>query len=77
MAANKSLGPNGFVVEFYTKFWNLIGHDYTTMVQESIQQGHFPHGINKGLIALFTRTMPQMTSEIGGLSVYSTSPKKL
>jgi hypothetical protein len=49
---NKSPGPDGLIVEFYTKFWNLIRHDYTKMVQESIQQGHFPHRVNKGLIAL-------------------------
>jgi hypothetical protein len=52
MVPNKSPGPDGLIVEFYTKFWNLIRHDYTKMVQESIQQGHFPHRVNKGLIAL-------------------------
>jgi hypothetical protein len=52
MATNKAPGPDGFIIEFYTKFWPLIGSDYTQMVHEGIQRGHFPQGMNKGLLAL-------------------------
>jgi hypothetical protein len=39
------------VVEFFTKFWELVGGEYSIMVQQSNERGAFPRGINKGLIA--------------------------
>jgi hypothetical protein len=52
MATNKSPRPDGVIIEFYTKFWHLIGTNYTRMVQDSIQRGQFPPGVTHGLIAL-------------------------
>ena len=52
MAKGKCPGPDGFLVEFYTTYWYLIGTDFTNMIQKSIQQGTLPPGVNRGLIAL-------------------------
>lgn len=52
MAAEKSMGPNGIDVKFYTKFWPLIGLEFTAMIQVSLQKGTLPIGMNRGLIVL-------------------------
>jgi hypothetical protein len=52
MATNKAPSPDGFIIEFYIKYWPLIGSDYTQMVHDAIQRGYFPQGVNKGLLAL-------------------------
>jgi len=52
MALNKSLGPDGFIIEFYKKFWYLIGSDFFNMIQESISNSALPTGMNRGTIAL-------------------------
>jgi len=44
MASNKSLGPDGFIIEFFQKYWALIGGDFTRMIQDSIAKGDEQRG---------------------------------
>jgi exonuclease III len=52
MCVGKSPGPDGLILEFYKEFWQLIGEEYLSMVQLSIQTGKFPPGVTTGMIAL-------------------------
>lgn len=52
MAKEKAPRPNGFGVEFFTKFWHLIGIDFADMIQATLAKGELLYGMNKGLIAL-------------------------
>lgn len=50
MASGKSPDPNGVLTEFYVKFWDLIGADFTEMIREAIVQGSILSGLNHGVI---------------------------
>jgi len=52
MAKGHSPGPDGVTMKFFCKFWDLIGHDFFQMVQESITHGHLPLGMTSGTITL-------------------------
>ena len=45
-------GSDGVVVEFYKKFWPLIGHDFLQMILLAIRRGCFPSSVIKGIISL-------------------------
>lgn len=55
MASGKSPGPDGVVVEFYRHFWDLVGPDFTAMLQAAIASGALPNDVNKGLIVLLPK----------------------
>jgi hypothetical protein len=55
MAEDKSLGPDGFVVQFYTKFWDLIKDEFTSMLQQAHQRGRLSGNMNHGLITLLAK----------------------
>lgn len=52
MSPSKCLGPDGFIVEFYKKYWPLIGLEFTSMIHQSVLRGSLPNGMNRGTIAL-------------------------
>lgn len=53
LASNKSLRPDGVVIEFYKKLWPTIGRGLNlSMLQEAIEIGRFHGGVLEGLIAL-------------------------
>ena len=52
MRPGKSPGPDGIILEFYKVFWSILGAEYTTMINESIQEGRLPPGVNQGMIVL-------------------------
>ena len=52
MRRGKSPGPDGIVLEFYKVFGNILGTEYTTMINESIREGRLPPGIIQGMIVL-------------------------
>lgn len=56
MAIEKFPRRDEVIIEFYTKFWHLIGQDYTRMMHDSIQKGHFSPGVTRGLIALLHKS---------------------
>ena len=52
MSPGKSPGPDGIVLEFYKVFWNILGIEFTTMINESIREGRLPPGVTQGMIVL-------------------------
>jgi hypothetical protein len=52
MALNKSPSPNGFAIQFFTKYWNFLGADFAQMLRHAHQSGCLPGAMNKGLIIL-------------------------
>jgi hypothetical protein len=52
MKGGTSPSPDGVVVEFYKKFWPLIGMDFLQMIQIAIREGRFPPSIMKGVLSL-------------------------
>jgi hypothetical protein len=44
--ARKAPRPNGNVaLEFFTKFWPIIGQDFYKIVLEAIDKGKFPNNV--------------------------------
>ena len=52
MCPSKSPGLDGIVLEFYKVFWNMLGAEFTDMINTSIYEGRLPPGINQGMIVL-------------------------
>lgn len=52
MKKNKSLGPDGFNVNFFLHSWDIMGRDFTLAVKSFFQQGCFLRGTNSTTIAL-------------------------
>jgi hypothetical protein len=52
----KSLGPNGWTIEFFLVFLELIGDDHIQVVEESRLSGHIHPPINATFIALIPKT---------------------
>lgn len=52
MAKGRSPDPDGVTLEFFLRFWDLIGDEYTKMLQSSFTQGCLPQGMTSGVIAL-------------------------
>ena len=55
MATSRSPGPDGVLIEFYSKFWNTIGEDFTHMIHQAIQDWRLPLGMTWGLIVLLSK----------------------
>jgi hypothetical protein len=52
MAAGKSPGPDGIVIEFYKTFWDLFGEKYHRMILSAVESSRLPNGVTRGLISL-------------------------
>ena len=52
MCPGKSPGLDDIVVEFYKTFWNVLGEEFTCMINTSIREGQLPLGITQGMIVL-------------------------
>ena len=55
LVVGKSLGPDGVAIQFFTKFWDLIGEDFIAMFQQTFQHGYLPGQLNHGLITLLSK----------------------
>jgi hypothetical protein len=55
MATGRSPGLDGILTEFYSKFWEVIGPNFTRMISSAIAVGRLPAGMTEGLIALFPK----------------------
>jgi hypothetical protein len=52
MKKDKSLGPNGFTIEFYIGFYELLKDDLLKVVQESKRSGKLLGAMNSTFLAL-------------------------
>jgi hypothetical protein len=53
---DKIMGLDGWIVQFYTSFFDLIGKDLLAMVEESHMVGHIHAPLNKTFIALIPKS---------------------
>ena len=49
---DKSPGPNGWLVEFYLHFIDLVGHDILNVIEDSILEGRVIGALNATFITL-------------------------
>ena len=52
MSTNKSPGSDGLLVEFYRRFWSLIGPDLVEILNYSFQHGSLSESQRRGIIRL-------------------------
>jgi hypothetical protein len=52
MAVDKSPRPDDFAIQFFTQLWELIGEEFTYMLQQAYDQGCLLGQMNNGLITL-------------------------
>jgi hypothetical protein len=55
MAKGRSPSPDGILTEFYSKFWDTLGAEFTTMLQQAIAQGALSAGMIASLITLLPK----------------------
>jgi hypothetical protein len=51
----RASGPDGWTVEFFTFFFDLVGGDLLEMVEDSRRKGHLCGGINSTFLALIPK----------------------
>lgn len=56
MAKDKSLGSNGWTVEFYLLFFDLLGLKIVRLVEESRLSGKVSRGLNTIVLTLIPKT---------------------
>nr|GEV45743.1 RNA-directed DNA polymerase, eukaryota [Tanacetum cinerariifolium] len=54
---NKSPGPDGYTIEFFRRYWNVIGLDFCLAVDCFFENETFPRGCNASFIALIPKVM--------------------
>ncbi|GJU90435.1 RNA-directed DNA polymerase, eukaryota, partial [Tanacetum coccineum] len=54
---NKSPGPDGYTFEFFRRYWNVIGPDFSSAVACFFENGSFPRGCNASFIALIPKVV--------------------
>ncbi|GJY81496.1 RNA-directed DNA polymerase, eukaryota, partial [Tanacetum coccineum] len=52
---NKSPGPDGFIFEFFRRYWKLLEHDIVEAVKEFFASSTFPAGSNFSFIDLIPK----------------------
>jgi hypothetical protein len=58
---DKSRGPNGWTVEFFTHFFDLEGEDLLEMVEESRLKGFIARSLNSTFLALIPKAKKPTT----------------
>ena len=51
-ATGKSPGSDGFCVEFYSRFWHILGEDFVEDLNTSYQSSMLPPSLRHALVAL-------------------------
>jgi len=52
---SKSLGPDGWNIEFFLEFYNLLGKDLLSVVEETHREGHMHALFNSTFITLISK----------------------
>ncbi|GJY01398.1 RNA-directed DNA polymerase, eukaryota [Tanacetum coccineum] len=55
--ANKSPGPDGFTLEFFKRYWSLVGSEFCDAVECFFDKGFLPKGNNASFIALIPKVL--------------------
>ena len=61
MNKNKAAGPDGLPVEFYMKFWDIIGEDMTEVFQNIWLSGEIKESFNASIIQLIYKGKGKMS----------------
>ena len=56
LAIDKSPGIDGFPVNFYSHFWDTLGHDFFNVVLFSLQKGEFPISCRRAILSLLPKS---------------------
>ncbi|KAL9668390.1 hypothetical protein QQ045_002771 [Rhodiola kirilowii] len=75
---NKAPGPDGFNVNFFKKFWLIVGDELVGFIKEFCRNGRLSRGINKTFLALIPKTTsPQSFGDFRPISLVNSSYKIL
>jgi hypothetical protein len=55
MATGRSPGPDGILTEFYSRYWDILGEDFTKMITHTIEIHRLLAGMTNGLITLIPK----------------------
>lgn len=55
MRKGKALGPDGFPIEFFQEFWDIINLDFLELVQESYSNKQMLKAMNSTFLVLFPK----------------------
>ncbi|KAL9674589.1 hypothetical protein QQ045_030861 [Rhodiola kirilowii] len=75
---NKAPGPDGFNMNFYKKYWIIVGGEVEEFIKEFCTNGRLTRGINKTYLALIPKTAnPQGFADYRPISLVNSSYKIL
>nr|GFC31435.1 RNA-directed DNA polymerase, eukaryota, reverse transcriptase zinc-binding domain protein [Tanacetum cinerariifolium] len=67
---DKSLGPDGFTLDFFRRFWSIVGEDVILAVKEFFSLGVIPNGCNSSFIALIPKVIDaKLTNDFHPISL--------
>lgn len=76
MKKNKSPGPDGFNVNFFLHYWNIVGRDFTLAIQSFFKSGCLLRGTNSTAIVLVPKVLhPSSISDYRPISCCNTTYK--
>ena len=61
MQTLKALGPDGFPILFYKKYWAIVGESVTRVVTSFFQAGRMPVEVNNSFIVLIPKSQSPMS----------------
>lgn len=59
----KILGPDGWTVEFYLGFWDILGEELPLMVEDTRRHGYISGAVNSTFIALIPKNSKPLSFE--------------
>jgi len=73
---DKSSGPDGWTVEFYIAFFNIIRADLLRIIEDCRRHGRMSEGLNSTFIALIPKANKPSSFNDLGLYIYVTASTK-
>lgn len=76
MNPDKAPGPDGMTVFFFRHFWNIVGFDVITMVQDFFRHGHMLSTLNHTNIVLIPKVdNPSLIGQFRSISLCNVAYK--